>query len=301
MSEIKLYTPQPGWSLKEHEIEFMTFPGGEEHVKGHLSEPSGTTFIIDARISDSSGILRTLLLTDFIRHKVRRARIHLFCPYLPGARQDRGAPLTAAVYADLINSADFESVTSVDPHSDVMPALIRNEFHLPITEVFPYEGAFPGPARAVLVIPDAGAVKRVQAVADKWGYQTVQALKTRDPNTGKLTDFKCDPIPPAAHAIIVDDICDGGGTFLGLAETINAQWASAKYGEPKLHLWTTHGIYSKGLNDLAKAFTTIASTDSFPIREFAKIAGKESKVDLPLTRVPLSGTLQALADKKEFM
>ncbi|HUF99216.1 MAG TPA: hypothetical protein VMM60_13885, partial [Ilumatobacter sp.] len=67
----------------------------------------------------------------------------------------------------------------------------------------------------------------------------------------------CDAIPDGATAVVVDDICDGGGTFIGLANAI---------GHPKhrMRLWTSHGIYSKPLEPLLERFERIASTDSFP-------------------------------------
>jgi ribose-phosphate pyrophosphokinase len=61
--------------------------------------------------------------------------------------------------------------------------------------------------------------------------------------------------------VIVDDICDGGGTFVGLAETIGRPASS-------MRLWTTHGIYSRGLGALLDAFGMVGSTNSFPTDTF---------------------------------
>ena len=56
--------------------------------------------------------------------------------------------------------------------------------------------------------------------------------------------------------LIVDDICDGGGTFIGLANELKNKNAG------KLYLAVSHGIFSRGFDDLEKCFTKIFTTDS---------------------------------------
>ena len=80
----------------------------------------------------------------------------------------------------------------------------------------------------------------------------------RDVKTGKLTGF-------TAYAndlknqicVIVDDICDGGGTFLGLAQELKNKNAG------DIILIVSHGIFSKGFDELTKHFTKVITTDSF--------------------------------------
>ena len=50
---------------------------------------------------------------------------------------------------------------------------------------------------------------------------------------------------------MVDDICDGGGTFLGLADAL------AACGAGPLTLAVTHGLFTRGRGDLAKVFDRI--------------------------------------------
>ena len=65
------------------------------------------------------------------------------------------------------------------------------------------------------------------------------------------------------HFFVVDENCDGGGTFIQLAKVFFAH----RHGtgiEKSLNLFVTHGIFSKGLNPLKDAgFNCIGSTDSF--------------------------------------
>lgn len=87
--------------------------------------------------------------------------------------------------------------------------------------------------------------------------------------------------------LIVDDICDGGATFLKIAKELP---------NTNLYLYVTHGIFSKGLGDLSRYFIKIFSTDSFPSPVIGLFQfGKEL-----LTKIPcegyIKGQIEALGD-----
>ena len=86
----------------------------------------------------------------------------------------------------------------------------------------------------------------------------IECSKSRDVKTGKLKGFKvyADDLQ-GKDCLIVDDICDGGGTFMGLAEELKNKNAG------NLYLAVSHGIFSKGFDHLAEHFTKIFTTDSF--------------------------------------
>jgi ribose-phosphate pyrophosphokinase len=64
---------------------------------------------------------------------------------------------------------------------------------------------------------------------------------------------------------MVDDICDGGGTFLGLAEELKSKNAG------KLFLAVSHGIFSKGISKLSSMFENIFTTDSIKSMDESEI------------------------------
>lgn len=277
----------------------MTFPGGEEHVKlDPVSLRGGKEhLVIDARISDSTGMIRLALLEDAIR-RYSDAKLTLFIPYLPAARQDRGAPLSAVFYANMINEMGFDRVICVDPHSDVMPSHLKN------LEIIPIEKVFKRPTnvasdKVTLIVPDQGAGKRVEAVASAFGYERVTyARKHRDFSTGKLSGFSIEPIY-TPHAIMVDDICDGGGTFIGLADEIVKTNLRTHNSVPIIDLWVTHGIFSKGVPVLEGLFRSVTCTDSFPItqgnEDYSTVSGQFS-----LTRVELKPIVEAHLSNQRY-
>ena len=210
-------------------------------------------------------LLRPRSLSDFIAamfyvDALRERGMHPFklvLPFIPGARQDRlndkgDFLFTAKSIAKTINERCFRDVIVLDPHSEVAPALIDNCRVAHAADVMPDSlGEY-----AAVVAPDAGAEKRALKVAQKLGVPLLRAWKTRDVKTGAISGFGMEETWRGDHVLIVDDICDGGGTFLGLADVLDARGITAD-------LWTTHGIYSQGTAKLLKRFGKLYCTDSY--------------------------------------
>ncbi|MFY7909906.1 MAG: phosphoribosyltransferase family protein, partial [Emticicia sp.] len=126
-----------------------------------------------------------------------------------------------------------------------------------------------------LISPDGGALKKIYKVAEYLGgIEVVEASKSRDVKTGKLTGFKVyhDDLE-GSDCLIVDDICDGGGTFIGLADELK------KKNSGKLYLAISHGIFSKGFDELSQCFTQIFTTNSF------KYIDNEAVVQIDLRKI----------------
>lgn len=241
--------------------EGMFFPAGEAHVKITELEHYGLLTQI-ARIDSADGNdLMELAMWADACHR-RDEKTVLLMPYLPGARADHFdfVPFGANVYARFINDMHIEQLICFDPHSPQMPSMLRNctvidstrlvREHVvgKVTHDVPqrYQG---------IIAPDKGAVDRAQAVADACHIPLYKAEKHRDPDTGKLSGFTCEPLPDEGKFLVVDDICDGGGTFMGLAEATGV-------GRERLGLYVSHGVFSGQAQDLWKYFHEIWTTDS---------------------------------------
>ena len=202
-------------------------------------------------------------------------KVSLLLPYFPAARQDRvmvqGEALTVKIYADLINAAQFEQVLILDPHSEVTPALL-NKVTVISNHQF-VQKALANEKDYQLISPDGGTLKKVYKLAQFLGGQAViECSKMRDVKTGQLSGFKVYAENLAGQTcVIVDDICDGGGTFLGLAKALKAKQPGT------LILVVTHGIFSKGLEELSAVFSKIYVTDAF--RDIKKEKVIQFKID----------------------
>ena len=242
------------------EYKSFLFAGGEPHIKISTNFDVAAPVTITQRINSFNDLGMICITVDALR-RMGVKEIELFIPYFPAARQDRvmipGEPLSVKVYADIINAMALASVTVFDPHSEVTPALLNNcvtvSNHEFIKQVIANIGT-----DVKLISPDGGALKKIYKVSEfLGGAEVVECSKSRDVKTGKLSGFKVYAEDLAgADCLIVDDICDGGGTFIGLAEALKAKNAG------KLYLAISHGIFSKGFDDLGKYFEQIFTTDS---------------------------------------
>ncbi|MFD7247863.1 hypothetical protein ACFV6Y_38700 [Streptomyces massasporeus] len=254
--------------------EAFTFPGGEHHLRNIPEFDEPVTWIADVRGADPNDLIKAALLAD-VAHS-RDDGFVLLLPYLPAARADRGAPLGLRVYANLINTMTADRVVVIDPHS---PAAARHLPGIHVTDhtelveraVRLWDHDRPELALDAVIAPDKGARDRAASVAARLGIDLYQADKRRDFETGRILGIEMtEGLPKSGRYLVVDDICDGGGTFAGLAEAIGVP-------REQLSLWVTHGIFSGQANYLRDYYSRIITTDSHP---------GHNRVDVATTIIP---------------
>lgn len=253
----------------ENDFSTHQFSAGEPHLNFAVESLAGRHFVVEVSGGDLGHLAAALVYKDGLTRKGAET-VTLFIPYLPGARQDRAEPFTAKVVAGLINSGGFDNVIAVDPHSPVLPGMVDNFFALDMLAIIPpavVEGD------VTIIAPDAGAHDRALYIADAYGLPAVHAEKHRDPaKKFAIASYECPKIE-TSRAVVIDDICDGGGTFMALASAIDVPTEG-------LSLWTTHGIYSKGVAALHEHYSLLATTTSLPSSEWADLT---VPLDGPLT------------------
>lgn len=254
------------------------YPSGEPLVKW----PSENTIErVLLRPRSMSAFMTCMFWLDALAWR-GRVMPELILPCVPGARQDRmngdGDYLfTAKSIAKEINSRDLPIVTVLDPHSDVTPALIDRCRVMPNSYA---AAAVASSTYAGVVSPDSGAEKRAGTIATLLHLPLIHGWKKRDVSSGALSGFGVQPMDaiPEGRLLIVDDLCDGGGTFIGLAAEL------AQHGR-EADLFVTHGFFSKGVAPLLRCFGKIITTDSVvgtdaaagiesPEREAARLASR---------------------------
>lgn len=245
-------------------FKLIWFPAGEPHVDiGSMRGPARV--VIDWRFAEAGELFDVLALSDALLRAGMDVR--LFVPYMPAARQDRAQPgfaFTLSAVARALGTGGFTSVEVVDPHSSMTSYCLSRCKVRELASVIP-----PGviAADTVLVCPDEGASDRVRSVAQRFGIQRIiDCRKRRDSATGALSGFELvgtSDVLATDRLLVVDDICDGGGTFLGIADVLDR---AAGGRLAALDLWVTHGVFSKGLAPLLNRYRSIHTTDSLPQR-----------------------------------
>lgn len=258
---IELYTKVGNRALRHLDDPYFKFPGGEWDMK---VEPDTFTSTEIAYVSgsDVEDYIKLALWADTVRKQ--DGVPHAIIPYLPAARADRGTPCGADIYAALIESARVQSITVFDPHSPYMVDLLEEKLTVHILDPADLitESLLARKYTAV-ISPDEGARDRADAVASKLGIPVIYASKTRNFKTGALSGFECPSLPDDfGNYLVIDDICDGGGTFIGLAAVLRE-----RVGNINLDLYVSHGIFSKGIVPLMRAFNMVYTTNSLASAE----------------------------------
>lgn len=244
-------------SLEEIESKSFLFSGGEVHIK---LQDRADEVLVSARLNDSNDVMKLLLAVDALRRNGSKT-ITAFIPYLPYARQDRvmvgGEPLSIKVMCNLINSCNFEKVYVFDVHSEVSLALLDNcEL---ISNYSLAKQVLSNHSDYLLVSPDAGALKKIYKLAEALNYTNdiVLCNKVRDVSNGKIKQITVDQDDLGGKdCFIIDDICDGGATFVGVAKELKKRNAG------KVSLIVSHGIMSHGETELVDWIDHIYTTDS---------------------------------------
>ncbi|ASZ74808.1 ribose-phosphate pyrophosphokinase [Mycobacterium phage Phabba] len=266
---LRIHTAQQGMIPKQYPESFQ-YPGGEWSLRNIPEIPSdqgAVTLIADMRGADPHDLVKAALWSDVADRanfwhagRVDFAFV-LMLPYLPAARADKGdtdrSPIGANVYSRLIRGLAADQIITIDPHSSYMPRQFRNlKVASPVTLVRrALESS--APQFDAVICPDKGAIDRADAVAIMMGVPVYTCDKQRDLETGKILGLKVPPLDPKKRYLVVDDICDGGGTFALLADKIGLP-------SKQLGLWVTHGIFSGRANELSKSYGWIGTTDSHP-------------------------------------
>jgi ribose-phosphate pyrophosphokinase len=246
------------------------FPDGQQTIDliGDYSGENLTNVIIYSRLNSFRDLELIICATQAVRN-LSDCTISLYVPSFLGARSDRkfqtgGVNYLKQVICPIINSQNYSTVLVLDPHSDVLEACINNfekiNNHLVVKYSLQDLYKDEDYSKVAIVSPDAGALKKIYDVAKEYNIEkVVTASKVRDIKTSKIlkTELPQTDWAGTETVIIIDDICDGGRTFIELAKTIR------EYGfTDKIVLIVTHGIFTAGLKPLNEHFDHIYSTNS---------------------------------------
>lgn len=270
----------------------FSFPAGEAHIKREDQrelEPTEIAIFQPSAESMHDDLFQLAMWSSYLLTTTSKSV--LIAPYLPGARADRGQPFGARVYAQFLGEMWIDQYITFDPHS---PTIIE-ELELwvkddtTVTVVNSDELFDQVHMRAVLnqydgiIAPDKGAVARATAMAVLADLPVYTATKKRDEATGKLSGFSIEGLDPQKTYLIVDDICDRGGTFKGLAK-------ASGLGPESIDLYVSHGVFSSdALETLPEFFEYIFTTNSYdPSRDLTDSNGSDTFRRFDVIRLLLS-------------
>lgn len=183
-------------------------------------------------------------------HLLSSHTVELFVPFLPYGRQDKRvsneSTFALRTLGELLDTFGVKSVSTVDAHSQVLGSFGFRFINLSPSEYI--LDAINRTSADSVCYPDLGAEKRYGDMM--LGVGRVVLDKVRDQSTGNITGMRIShttAVDPR-EILIVDDICDGGRTFCEAAKVLKKAYPGSS-----IHLYVTHGIFSKGLAPLLDA------------------------------------------------
>lgn len=230
------------------EYDSWQFPGGEIGVKIKNPEqikPDSRVLILTTGILDSNEIMKLCHLVDAVYAiKGTNKETSLHMPYFPYARQDRlchpGENFALKLFVEMLSSiADkVQGLYITDPHSNVTVELLSKYFDVYVRpQHFGVIIECPNDYDNI-ISPDKGAAEKAKLYDPEKPH--FYLTKTRVGKNVQYDDYAYDTI--RGTAIVVDDICDGGATFIAIGEMLRRTQPNIT----RLDLYVTHGIFSKG-------------------------------------------------------
>ncbi|MDR3595275.1 ribose-phosphate pyrophosphokinase [Clostridium sp.] len=246
--------------LNNIKVDVTRFPNGESLVSSENLIINDEINTIKLKFENDEDITHLVFLKGHLDDLNVKSK--LVIGYLPYSRMDRTEGMTVFTLKHLcrlINNLKFEDVSIYEPHSDVCVALLDRVKVINMSQSLAktaLEKINKDNEAIYLVYPDAGAAKRYgkQIKYDK----VLTANKERDFKTGRIMKLEVNGTIESNSftAVIVDDLCSKGGTFILTAEKLK------EMGANEIYLVVTHcedTIFEGDIlnsNLITKVFTT---------------------------------------------
>ncbi len=238
-----------------------------ENVRGE------DVFVVQSTSYPANDNLMELLITLDALRRASARRVTAVIPYFGYARQDRKAgprtPISAKLVANLITEAGANRVLTLDLHA----GQIQGFFDIPVDNLFAaplfsrdIKQRFAG-RPLMIVSPDVGGVVRARAIATRLNCDLAIIDKRRD-RAGMSEVMNVIGDVRGKDCILVDDICDSGGTLCNAAEALAAN------GAKSTSVYVTHGVLSGGAvaRIASSAIESMTITDSILATEAVRVA-----------------------------
>lgn len=221
-------------------VELKRFSDGEIWVKFGENIRGSEVFIIQSTNPPAENLLELLIMLDAAK-RASATRITAVIPYFGYSRQDRKdqprVSITAKMVANLITVAGADRVMTMDLHA----AQIQGFFDIPFDHLYG-STMFTGflsniKDNLVVVSPDVGGIKMARSYAKRLHADLV-VIDKRRPKQNLAEVVRIIGNVEGKDVLLVDDLIDTAGTFVGAIEALKKNGAQNIYGA------ITHPLFS---------------------------------------------------------
>ncbi len=248
-------------------VELKRFSDGEIWVKFGENIRGSDVFIIQSTNPPSDNLIELLIMVDAAK-RASAKRITAVIPYFGYSRQDRKdqprVSISAKLVANLITVAGADRVMTMDLHASQIQGFFDIPFdHLYGSSVF--SGKFDQLKNNLVVVsPDVGGIKMARSYAKRLQADLV-VIDKRRPKQNLAEVVHIIGNVEGKDVLLVDDLIDTAGTFVGAIEALKNKGAQKIYGAITHPLLSGPAIERINNSQLTKLFVS----DSIPLSKNA--------------------------------
>lgn len=236
---------QEGSTIPYH---ISCFPDGEKRLELNLQTTIYMVRIITRIASPEDLFLLQQACKTLSEHRIG---YEILISYLMSQRNDRimveGSTCNLEIVLEALNDLKANNIGILEIHNPDSLNKYDN-----IRNIFLDKGEF---EKDIMVFPDEGARKRYSNI-----YSPFIVKKTRTEEGGVISKIEQYPKELKEQRItVIDDLCDGGKTFINLAKQLREL-----YPEAELTLFVTHAVNGTGLKLVQDEYDFVYFTNSFP-------------------------------------
>ncbi|MGD8323850.1 MAG: ribose-phosphate pyrophosphokinase, partial [Gammaproteobacteria bacterium] len=178
----------------------------------------------------NENLMELLVIADACK-RASAARITALIPYFGYSRQDRRTrvarvPITAKLVANLIATAGFDRVITVDVHADQIQGFfdiaVDNVYASPVLLSDLWKQQY---TDLVVVSPDVGGVVRARALAKRLDDADLAIIDKRRPQPNSAEVMNIIGKVSGKTCILIDDMIDTAGTLCQAAAALKERGA----------------------------------------------------------------------------
>ena len=262
-----------------------------ENVRG------SDVFIVQPTCPPTDAHLMELLIMIDTCVRASAERVTAVIPYFGYARSDKKdrprVPIAAKLVANLLTKAGAQRILTMDLHA----SQIQGFFDIPVDHLY----AAPivvdyfknNPIENLIVVaPDTGGAERARAYAKRLNAGLALCDKRRErANEAEVMNIVGDVT--GKNCLIVDDLCDTGGTICKVAKALHEAGANEVYA------CFTHGVLSGNAvgNITGSHLKKVIVTNTIPVRENGKPLLDGGKIEILSVGKLLSSAIKSIHDE----
>jgi ribose-phosphate pyrophosphokinase len=273
------------------------FSDGEFNFQIEENARGADVFIIQPTCPPTDKHLMELLVMLDAFRRASAERLTAVIPYFGYARSDKKdrprVPIAAKLMANLIATAGAQRVLTLDLHA----SQIQGFFDIPVDHLY----AAPvivnyfqdNPIDNLIVVaPDTGGAERARAYAKRLNTGLALCDKRREKaNVAEVMNVVGDV--EGKNCLIIDDLCDTGGTICKVADALYANGAN------NIYACFTHAVLSgRAIENLSDShLKKIIVTNTIPLCEKGFKLKEEGRIKVLSVAKLLSSGIKSIHDE----